>query len=137
MKISSPDICRRAKKPLITLVLFLICVSFGFVYSIKNRQGNLDSLIRLKAKEDIFSFAVLGDCSTGVEICENILKHIRKEKAAFAVFQGDFVPANTEPAYKFFVRMAERASKKRYPIFMVAGNHDIKDPEGNKSFDRF
>jgi predicted phosphodiesterase len=125
------------------IVLFLLWVIItmsafsAFGNGIKNPEGDISSLVRQEGSGDRFTFAALGDSRSGIEICESILSRIGKEKVAFAIFEGDFVPRNTEADYKFFVRMVEEATEKRYPVFMVAGNHDIKEPSGNESFERY
>jgi predicted phosphodiesterase len=126
-----------SKRVVLLCALLVLIASVGLSYSIRNPEGDISSLVRNKDTGDSFTFAVLGDSRSGIEICERILEQIWKGPAAFAMNLGDFVPHNTEADYKFFVDLAEKETEGQYPLFLVVGNHDIKAQQGVRSFDRF
>jgi predicted phosphodiesterase len=117
--------------------LLVLIASAGLCYSIKNPEGDISSLVRNEETGEGFTFAVLGDSRSGIEMSERILEEIRKGPAAFAINLGDFVPHNTEVDYKFFVDLTKKETEGQYPLFMVVGNHDIKAQQDVKSPDRF
>lgn len=76
-----------------------------------------------------FTFAVLGDCRTGVGMWNSVSEAVLKEKPQFVVHTGDVVTAGanewewreqfTGPAAKLFAAV---------PLYCVRGNHEGKSP---------
>lgn len=74
-------------------------------------------------KTEKFSFAVMGDTQSAGTF-EDIANKLNNEPLAFAVFLGDFVRKGTEAEHNYFkAEVPEFAFS--YPVFFVAGNHDI------------
>ncbi len=71
-----------------------------------------------------FSFAILGDSRGNMSVFEDILDHIRSDKAAFVLHTGDIV-RRPQPAQFDWVLHELNEEEPGLCIFAVAGNHDI------------
>jgi len=119
-------------KILIVFTCFIIWIChFNLSYSEPigyNPKGDLERCIG-KAKEK-FRFFVLGDTQNpagNIEPFEEILERAKRERPAFVIHLGDFVPKGTDKEYKFFLNEVEETGilKQGIPLFLVVGNHDL------------
>lgn len=72
-----------------------------------------------------FSFLVIGDASVR-ETTETLMdKALKKDKPSFMVLTGDFVKKPDIWSHRFFLTEMASERKFAFPVFLVAGNHDI------------
>ncbi len=91
-------------------------------YLIGNRVSNVNTL---REKGLPFSFLVIGD-TEGTERAETLIKLASKEGTpSFMVILGDFVNHPDIWNHRFFLREMITGIKPSFPVFLVAGNHDI------------
>jgi hypothetical protein len=88
--------------------------------------GNKPSTVAALKEEGIpFSFLVIGDTS-GSEAAETLIKMALKEgRCSFMVILGDFVRKPDIWNHRFFLTEMTAEIKPPFPVFLVAGNHDI------------
>lgn len=98
-----------------------------------NRLSNVAAL-----KEDgfPFSFLVIGD-TYGDETAETLMEMaLKKDRPAFIVNLGDFVKKPDLWNHRFFLTEMAAEMKPAYPVFLVAGNHDIDYKHSIKTVER-
>jgi hypothetical protein len=98
--------------------------------------GNKPSHVeKLEEKGFPFSFLVLGD-TTGSETAETLIEMaLRKEKPSFIIILGDFVKKPDIWKHRFFLTEMTVEIKLPFPVFLVAGNHDIDYTSSKKISD--
>ncbi|MEW6025869.1 MAG: metallophosphoesterase [Planctomycetota bacterium] len=123
----------------IALLLGIINIHSDYVNALPNNIiGNKPSIIEsLKEVGLPFSFLVIGD-SRAKATSEHLIRLVReKGEPAFMVMNGDFVWRPGIWHHRFFLTRMLNRVKPAFPVFLVAGNHDIinydtsriKDPE--------
>ena len=114
---------------LLFTALMIICIrwyedhqSIPKDHLIGNRPSNVS---RLKEKGLPFSFLVIGDTQSR-EKAETLIKLALKEKNdSFMVIVGDFVKEPDLENHRFFLSEMTNEINPPFPVFLVAGNHDI------------
>ncbi len=99
---------------------------------IGNRVSNLTAL---KEKGFPFSFLVIGDTqgSERVEVLTELA--LKKGKPSFMIILGDFVKKPDIWDHHFFLTEMVSEIKIPFPVFLVAGNHDIDYTSSKKISD--
>lgn len=127
---------RKARLSLIFSILFFILVYLCWyaIDSYRDYQntpkdhliGNKASNVRaLKEKGFPFSFLVVGDTHNR-EMAESLMKSALREKSySFMIIVGDFVKQPDIWDHRFFLTEMTTEIKPPFPVFLVAGNHDI------------
>jgi len=90
-----------------------------------NFPRNRERLSAEKSREE-FAFAVVGDTRDGGTF-DRIAEELRDEPLSFAVILGDFVSAASEDTHRFFRAQCADELALPFPVFLIAGNHDISD----------
>ncbi len=127
---------KRALCRLVLTILFLFLTAlFGWTiklhrhyqsipseHFIGNRLSNVQAL---KEKGFPFSFLVIGDTqgSERVEVLTELA--LKKEKPTFMIILGDFVKKPDLWDHHFFLTEMVSELKLSFPVFLVAGNHDV------------
>jgi len=89
------------------------------------------SVAAIKEKDFPFSFLVIGD-THGSETAETLIDMaVKKGSPSFMVVLGDFVRKPDIWNHRFFLTEMTAEIKPPFPVFLVAGNHDI-DLTGSK-----
>ena len=89
---------------------------------IGNRPSNVAAL---KEEGFPFSFLVIGDTS-GSEATETLIEMaLKKDRSSFMVILGDFVKKPDIWNHRFFLTEMVAEINPLFPVFLVAGNHDI------------
>lgn len=99
--------------------------------------GNWDRTIQAlpkPASSGRYAFLVLGDSRDGTGVFETLLAKAQSAQIPFGVHLGDFVPHAVEKQYAFF--LGEMARRPRFPLFMVAGNHDVEEDRFHHFFEK-
>ncbi|HLD29264.1 MAG TPA: metallophosphoesterase, partial [bacterium] len=109
--------------------LFGIMIDFHRDYSNIPRNhliGNRPlSLAALEERGFPFSFLVIGDTQTN-ETAETLIETALKGgNTSFMVILGDFVKKPDLWSHRFFLTEMTAEIKPPFPVFLVAGNHDI------------
>ena len=100
---------------------------------IGNRASNVAAL---KEEGVPFSFLVVGD-TRGSETAETLIKMALKEgRFSFMVILGDFVRKPDIWNHRFFLTEMTAEIKPPFPVFLVAGNHDIDHKDSIKPMKR-
>ena len=88
--------------------------------------GNRPSVVAALKEEGLpFSFLVIGD-SKGRETSEILIEMaLRKGGSSLMVILGDFVKRPDIWSHRFFLTEMTVETKPSFPVFLVAGNHDI------------
>lgn len=94
--------------------------------------GNrLSNVAELNEEGMPFSFLVIGD-TYGSEAAETLIEMaLKKDRSSFMVILGDFVKKPDIWNHRFFLTEVTAEIKPPFPVFLVAGNHDI-DYTGSK-----
>lgn len=110
---------------------YLGWVVIGFLKDYQNAPahhliGNNPSNVAVLKKEGFpFSFLVIGDTS-GSETTETLVEMaLKKNHSSFMVILGDFVRKPDIWNHRFFLTEMTAEIKPPFPVFLVAGNHDI------------
>ncbi len=87
-------------------------------------------------KKDLkkYTFAVLGDSRHRTALHREILSHIAKSNALFAINLGDIADHGTEQEYQAFLR---EISDFPLPYYIVPGNHEVSAEGGFKRFVKY
>lgn len=97
---------------------------------------------RQKMEEDLsqkpYSFFVIGDTRSRIDILEKFLRMMKKKNPAFLVHLGDFVINPLPEEHRFFITEIKETGFDR-PVFLIPGNHDISPlwPFSQKIFEDF
>lgn len=86
-----------------------------------------------------FRFAILGDRTGSAVpgIYERIWREVDADRPAFVINVGDSIQGHSDPAAAGEWRELRRIwSRYRYPLFLVAGNHDIWNPSSRRLFEK-
>lgn len=88
--------------------------------------GNKTSAVEALKEQDFpFNFLVIGDTQSR-EGAETLIElAIKKGNASFMVILGDFVSSPDIWNHRFFLTEMTLEIKPPFPVFLVAGNHDI------------
>jgi Icc-related predicted phosphoesterase len=118
-----------------------VCLLLIFIYSIKEEgppppYGPALQISNNKDATESFQFAFLSDVHWGWGVFKPIMKEITNNGYAFAVIGGDFVAHGKEDEYRFFfMELAEVRGET--PVFLVPGNHDVRDENGKYTLRNF
>jgi hypothetical protein len=98
--------------------------------------GNKPSHVeKLEEKGFPFSFLVLGDAS-GTETAESLIEMaMRNGTPSFLILLGDFVTNPDIWNHRFFLTEMTTEIRPPFPVFLVAGNHDIDYTSSKKISD--
>jgi hypothetical protein len=86
-------------------------------------------------QQDPLSFVVIGDTRGGSGVFEKLLVGIEDEDILFMVILGDFVRTPDLGFHKYFIYEINEVGPK-FPVLLVAGNHDLDAPGGPETFKR-
>lgn len=109
----------------------LVLLSMGYYQDYRNSPpghfiGN--SAANVKALEEKglpFSFLVIGDTQTSERAKSLIEMAVKQGKPSFMVILGDFVKEPDLWHHRLFLKEMTTEVRPSFPVFLVAGNHDI------------
>jgi predicted phosphodiesterase len=108
---------------------FTFCIgSNTYDINVPDNLGNFQknvNLLREKEVKDNFSFIVMGDTKGGGEITKSIFRKICYVNSSFTIILGDFLKRPSLEEHRYFTNLIRKTTYHR-PIFLVAGNHDVK-----------
>lgn len=88
--------------------------------------GNREPFVQgLKTRGDTFSFLVIGDTESSGRAKALMRSAMSQEGPSFLVILGDFVKKPGFWNHRFFLEQMISSVRPPYPVFLVAGNHDI------------
>jgi hypothetical protein len=88
--------------------------------------GNRELFVQgLKTRGDAFSFLVIGDTESSGRAKALMQSAMSREGPSFLVILGDFVKKPGFWNHRFFVEQMISSVKPPFPVFLVAGNHDL------------
>ena len=121
----------------ITVVIDLRVQTTNFPKLLGNHAENL-TYVSTTTDPNNFTFIMAGDIKRGTATFMHMLDLAHADKPAFAVILGDFTSKPALTRHKLFIaKMAQQDLP--YPVFLVAGNHDI-DPDESfrlKDYEQF
>ncbi|MFQ5822394.1 MAG: metallophosphoesterase family protein [Candidatus Heimdallarchaeota archaeon] len=130
-------VLRRGGRLFLFFMLGLVLVFEVYTFAVSYIEGNtalpaafgnferVRELLASDEQRDEFSFAVVGDTRRGPGTFEQIWQKLKDEPLSFMVLLGDCVREGTAGYHRFF--RSEWAGKAAlpFPVFYVAGNHDV------------
>jgi hypothetical protein len=109
--------------------LVLLCIGYHRDYRGIPREtaiGNTPSSLKvLKEKGLPFSFLVIGDSQTSKRARTLIERASKQGEPSFMVILGDFVKEPDLWRHRLFQKEMVAEIRPSFPVFLVAGNHDI------------
>ena len=110
----------------------------GWRITVPDNLGNSpENIAKITAatQEGPLSFVVIGDTRGGRGVFEKLLASIKDEDIQFMVILGDFVRTPAMGYHKYFIYEINEVHP-RFPVLLVAGNHDLDAPGGQETFKR-
>ncbi len=106
-------------------VVILFCRDYNSIPSNHMIGNRLANVAALKEEGVPFSFLVVGD-TRGSEAAETLIEMaLKKDRSSFMFILGDFVKKPDIWRHRFFLTEMTAEIKPPFPVFLVAGNHDI------------
>jgi hypothetical protein len=116
-------------------ILFIVVILSPYSFSIDINSVNLKKIESLKADNNTFSFAVMGDNRDGENVLKKIIQSINSDKnIKFAINNGDLVPDGYKNEFKKYISVIKTSKK---PIINIIGNHEIPWYDGERNYKAF
>ncbi|MFH1718324.1 MAG: metallophosphoesterase [Planctomycetota bacterium] len=115
----------------------LAVVHLGEQAALPENIGNFERIrnsLKEQGPHEKFSFAVVGD-TRATRTFERLSDKLRNEPLSFMVILGDFVETFTRGNHDYFKFECTHKYNLPFPVFLVAGNHDVVCKEKDYDFD--
>ncbi len=130
------------KKNFILIFLILILAILPSFFEIYNDINNKNKIIpineisrNLLLKEKLnypIKVAIFGDSKKGTKVLEHIIKDAKRNGCKMAFHLGDIIPYYDKNFYKYFYsEFVDMIKDYHIPIFLIPGDHDTFDKNGN------
>ncbi len=117
------------KRSFLGLIIVFLACSTVFSGQIPAGDKRLEGLQQMKGR---FTFAVIGDTRSGVDVYGKLLNLAMEHKPAFVINLGDVV--RSPGSLSDWKRFREVSSSVTVPYFLAPGNHDTADEESERIF---
>jgi len=116
----------------------LAIVYIGDKADLSPNIGNFEQIrnsLKKQETQEKFSFAVVGD-TRSTRTFEQLCDKFRNEPLSFMVILGDFVETSTKGNYDYFNFECAKKYHLPFPVFLIAGNHDVVGKEEYYDIDK-